>query len=145
MSKSKPSKRKADPPKAPYPLSPYIAGMNYLEVPVTDPELAAETYRSLGFEHRMAPDGKTSVAVGGLVLRFNKRRGRKTGSPGAGFVLELAVDHAGRKREQLKSLGLKPGAIKKQERGDLAFDWKDPDGHVVRFVGPDRSEPNDGG
>ncbi len=132
-------KKKPEPPVTAYPVSPYIIGMDWIELPVREPARSAAVYRSIGFAPRSTAGRYPRLAVGGTVVVLRPAKGGGGDAKGGGgMMIQVAVDHLENKRAQLRELGLKPGPIRVQGRGDRAFVWRDSDGHGVRFVGPAR-------
>ncbi len=132
---------------AQYPAAPRIVGVDWLELPVARPKRSAQIYQAIGLEPRSTVGPHPRLAAGGVELLL--RRAQKTkdtpqasGPPPTGVRLRLAVDDLQAKRQQLIAMGLKPGPMKPNKRGDHAFEWRDPDGHVFCFVGPAR-KPDD--
>ena len=130
------SKKDKTPPKFSYPAAPYIIGLNWIEVAVTDPAAAADRLVSIGFQDRTVANGQIRVAISGLLLHLVPR---PTGSSKAsGLAFEMAVDQVEMMHMRLEQLGLKPEALVNRDRGDRSFEWTDPDGHRFRFIGPAR-------
>ena len=135
------TKRKKDtPPTAAYPTSPYIVGIDWVELPVRRPAHSATLYRQIGFLPRGSTSTGRGLAIGGTVIHLRKagptHQGKNT-SP-SGMLIQVATDNVNLKRQQLIEMGLKPGPLRRRSRGDRAFEWRDDDGHTVRFVGPAR-------
>ena len=128
-------------PKTSYPQTPYVVGLDWIELPVRRPAATAEIYRQIGFSPRGTVGRWPRLSAGGanLLLRA-KRNGKGVSAQGAvsGLVIQFTVDNVELKREQLLELGLKPSGVRSNKRGDCYFQWVDPDGHTVRFVGPTR-------
>lgn len=146
-----------------YPASPCILGLDWLELTVRHPVRTAATYEAIGFTLRGRDGSRPRLSVGGTMLVLHGARG-SPGSPGSPrspnppnpsglskgtkprpeqqVRIQLVVDDVGAKRRQLIHLGLKPGPLRRQSRGDWVFEWRDPDGHAICFVGPtpDRSQ-----
>lgn len=141
--KDKPRAQQA-PPTCTYPTPPHIIGMDWIELPVRSPAHSASRYLSIGFSPRGSTGPHRAVAIGGTVIHFKRARGMgdPTGRTPTGILLQMPVDHIELKRRQLIELGLKPGAVGRRRRGDMAFEWRDDDGHTIRFVGPVR-RPDD--
>lgn len=134
------SKKKPPPPPSEYPATPHIIGMDWIELPVHRPVTSASLYCSIGFAPRGSVGQSRAVAIGGTVIVF-KRNSKPHDGPAprpTGALLQLPVDNVEMKRQQMIDMGLKPGPFRRQPRGDRAFEWRDPDGHTVRFVGPAR-------
>ncbi len=133
-------KRKTEPPKFAYPTSPYVSGLNWIEMPVADPQAAADRYVSIGFTDRGEMEGVIRIGIGGVLVHLvpggkGKPRSR-TSRPSIRF--DVAVDQIEMKHKQLEMLELKPGPMSVIENGSRAFEWQDEDGYQFRFVGPAR-------
>ena len=78
------------------------------------------------------------------MIRLCRARPVRNGSVASpsGVLIQVATDNVNLKRQQLIDLGLRPGPLRRLGRGDRAFEWRDEDGHTVRFVGPSR-QPTD--
>lgn len=118
-----------------YPKAPHIIGLDWIELPVRRPVQSAVTYGAIGFQPRPTVGKQPRMALGGAVISFKRANGN---GRVAGITIQAAVDDVDAKRRQIEALGLKPGPLKTQPRGDRGFEWRDPDGHTVRFVGPAR-------
>ncbi len=129
--------KKVKPPESGYPVPPHIIGMDWIELPVRSPAASAELYRQIGFSPRGSVGATRLIAIGGTVFVL-KRSGVRTAKPANGVLIQMPVDNVDLKREQLKAIGLRPGPLRRQKRGDRFFQWRDPDGHTLRFVGPAR-------
>lgn len=140
MAKASKKRKKKDPDLSSYPVAPHIIGMDWIELPVRSPQRSAEQYLSIGFSPRGTTSRNRAVAIGGTVIVFKRQPQSSTNTQSTGFFIQLPVDNIELKRQQLAALGLKPGAVRRQSRGDHAFQWRDEDGHTVRFVGPARRE-----
>lgn len=134
-------KRKPQPPTSMYPASPHVIGMDWIELPVQSPARSARRYVSIGFSPRGSTGSNRAVAIGGTVIVF-KRAADKPPPTSTGVLLQMPVDNVQLKHQQLIELGLTPTAMRRQRRGDQAFQWCDGDGHTIRFVGPAR-QPGD--
>ncbi len=142
-------------PTAVYPASPCILGLDWLELTVQHPIRTAATYEAIGFTLRGGGGRQPRLSVGGTTLVLRGARGSpwSPGPPGLGkgkgtkpkpeqrVRIQLVVDDVEAKRRQLIHLGLKPGPLRRQSRGDWVFEWWDPDGHAICFVGPRRGRP----
>jgi len=115
--------------------------MDWVELSVRSPTHSAQQYVSIGFSPRASTGRNRAVAIGGTVIVF-KRQSTNNPTSSSGILLQIPVDHIELKRQQLLKLGLKVGAVRRQRRGDHAFQWHDDDGHTIRFVGPAR-RPSD--
>lgn len=139
MAKKKSAEKKKSPAKKPeiavltYPVSPHVVGVDWLELRVARPALTAAQLAALGFSLREGDEREPMLALGGVVVKLRRGKGRLTG-----VVLQVAVDQIRLKREQMIVMRLKPGAMKRSARGDATFDWKDENGLTLRFVGPVR-------
>ncbi len=144
MSKTKKKRNtKPMPPTSAYPRSPHIIGIDWIELPVHSPTKSAQRYLSIGFSPRGSTGRNRAVAIGGTVIVF--KRAKSTGDQSVSptdVLLQIPVDNVELKRQQLVDLGLKPGTFRQQRRGDRSFQWRDEDGHTLRFVGPAR-RPSD--
>ena len=144
--RKRPTRQKPDPPVAPYPVPPHLIGTDWIELPVGQPPASAALYCSIGFAPRATSGTGRAVAIGGTVLMFRRRRptpGSRTTAgarPDSGVVIQVPVDHVDLKRQQMIEMGLSPGRLTSQKRGDRAFLWRDGDGHTIRFVGPARRQ-----
>lgn len=143
MAKTK--SKKAKPPKFEYPTSPHVIGLNWLEMPVADPQKAADRYVSVGAIDRGKMNDTLRVLIGGILVHLvqgdaQKSSRGKDGRPPVRF--ELTVDQVEMKHKQLEMLDLKPGKLEILENGARGFEWQDEDGYVFRFVGPAR-RPDD--
>lgn len=138
------TKRKNKPTPAAYPTSPHIVGIDWVELPVRRPAHSAATYRAIGFSPRGSTGTSRGLAIGGTVIRLCRARAARNGSAASpsGALIQVATDNVNLKRQQLIDLGLRPGPLRRLGRGDRAFEWRDEDGHTVRFVGPAR-QPTD--
>lgn len=135
-----------------YPASPCILGLDWLELTVRHPVRTAATYEAIGLALRGREGSRPKLSAGGMTLVLRGARGSagSPGSPGLGMGkgtepkpgqrvrIQLVVDDVEAKRRQLTGLGLKPGPLKRQGRGDCVFEWRDPDGHAICFIGPRR-------
>ncbi len=117
-----------------------MIGLDWVELPVKRPAYSAMIYRAIGFVPRGSVGARKAVAIGGTVLMFKRATSARTGSSKSptGIMLQVPVDNVELKRQQLIDLGFHPGRPRRQPRGDRAFEWRDPDGHTIRFVGPAR-------
>ena len=138
-------KKKDEPAISPYPASPHIVGIDWVELPVRRPAHSAAIYREIGFSPRGSTSSGRGLAIGGTVILL-RRRARASqdddAAPSTGVLIQVATDNVNLKRQQLIDLGLRPGPLRRLGRGDRAFEWQDDDGHTVRFVGPAR-QPTD--
>jgi len=138
-------KTKVKPTPAAYPTSPHIVGIDWVELPVRRPAHSAAIYRAIGFSPRGSTSAARGLAIGGTVILLRRARSAQhngTATPPTGVLIQVATDNVNLKRQQLIDLGLRPGPFRRLGRGDRAFEWRDEDGHTVRFVGPAR-QPTD--
>lgn len=77
-----------------------------------------------------------------IVFKRAKLASGGSATSSTGVLLQMPVDNVELKRQELIELGLKPSTFRLQRRGDRSFQWRDEDGHTVRFVGPAR-RPDD--
>ena len=138
------TKTKIKPAPAAYPISPHIVGMDWVELPVRRPAHSAAIYRAIGFSPRGSTSAARGLAIGGTVilLRRAKSTHNESATSPSGVLIQVATDNVNLKRQQLIDLDLRPGPFRRLGRGDRAFEWRDEDGHTVRFVGPAR-QPTD--
>ncbi len=139
--KTKPSKKKPTPtPPAPwaYPTPPHIIGADWIELPVRSPADSAALYCSIGFSPRPTTGRHRAVAIGGTVLLFKRAPQLSGSTTPTGMTLQLPVDNVELKHQQMIQMQLRVTRLKRLSRGDKAFQWHDPDGYTLRFVGPAR-------
>jgi len=133
------SKKQKKPAIVKYPATPYVIGLDWIELVTRDPLHAAELLVQIGFAPRGTVGADPLVAIGGMVLRLRPRAKRNGRTPDSMLpTVQLAVDHINRKHAQLSKLKLRPGKSKRQPRGDVAFECRVLDALVLRFVGPER-------
>jgi catechol 2,3-dioxygenase-like lactoylglutathione lyase family enzyme len=106
---------------------------------VSDPERSAELYAQLGFELRGLEREESAephllVSFAGLMVKLVAEGSGRVGGCG----VEVTVDDVRAKHEALDRAGLRPGPLADRPQGDRCFDWRDPDGHRFRFIGPRR-------
>ena len=112
-----------------------------MEMPVADPQKAADRYVSIGAADRGQMGDAVRVLIGGVLVHLvqgdTKKSSRSSkGRPPVRF--ELTVDQVEMKHAQLRMLDLNPGELKILDNGARGFEWEDEDGYVFRFVGPAR-------